>query len=356
MATYTNVTPYDASTFPHFMVWASAYGTALGNFGWIQGNDTGQVVWVQTSINISQVAVVGPVATYTYDGTAVTGPALRIGMSLTIGGFTNGGNNVTATINALGGSGVSSTFAVTFTTQVNETHAATGTTTALSSAPTTAATAVYEVWHMADSLQSSAPVYMILYYYAQGGSTPQLDIWVTHGTNGNGVPNGAYVILPTLNFNFNNSGSNITFFFSGDTNRFLYFNDPSQSYQRSGSFFIERSKDSSGNDTANYVVVAGWQYSRGLQQTFFQNGSYMPNEPHWTGVFPSYPGSGGGAGVGTYLALSPVLPMIGGLGNPCLSVLIFDQNDFATNTSMTVNVYGVNHTYYNWWETNATSG
>src|SRR5271157_5203472 len=117
MATFTNTTFYDASTIANFRAWATGYTTALGNFGWIQTNDTGQVVWFQTSINISQVAVVGPVATYTYDGTAVTGPALRIGMSLTIGGFTNGGNNVTATINALGGSGVSSTFAVTFTTQ-----------------------------------------------------------------------------------------------------------------------------------------------------------------------------------------------------------------------------------------------
>lgn len=353
MATYTNTTPYDASTFAHFRSWALGYTTALGNFGWIQTNDTGQVVWTATSVNISQVAVVSLVATYTYDGTAVTGPALRVGMSINISGFVNGGNNVTANITALGGSGVTSTFAVVFSTQVNETHAATGVTIAQTTVPSTAGS-VYEVWRMNDSLQSTAPVFMILYYYELSNS-PQVDIQLTHAMNGAGAPATSSLYYTQLNYNFSNSSLSITFYFSGDTNRFMYMNDPTQNFQRSGSFFIERAKDSSGNDIASYVVVGGVRFQQQFQQTFFQNGSFMPTESKFTAVFPNYEGAGGGAGVGQYIAVAPILPMIGGMGNPCISALIFDINDFATNTSMTVSVYGITHTYLNWWESNATA-
>jgi hypothetical protein len=120
----------DCTTMRNFMSWASFYGKAFVNAGWKQANDTGQINWPSTILTISQVAVSGGNAVYTYDATQPFGGApLAVGMPVAVVGFVTAGNNITALngiVTALGGSGAASTFTVATTTQVNETHAATG--------------------------------------------------------------------------------------------------------------------------------------------------------------------------------------------------------------------------------------
>ena len=129
MATFTGTAIPNATTLVQTQSWASFPGKAMIALGWKQTNDTGQVVWGATVMNISQVASGGGNSVYTYDATAMLGPLPQVGNAVVIGGFVTGGNNVAvpgAIITALGGSGAASTFTVVTTTQTNETHAAGG--------------------------------------------------------------------------------------------------------------------------------------------------------------------------------------------------------------------------------------
>jgi hypothetical protein len=120
----------DNTSMQHFAGWAQFYNKAFAACGWKQLNDTGQVEWPATIVSIASVAVGGGNATYTYDATSMTGPALVIGQPISVVGFvTNPTNNIPLTqgiITALGGSGATSTFTVLSTGQIAETHAATG--------------------------------------------------------------------------------------------------------------------------------------------------------------------------------------------------------------------------------------
>jgi hypothetical protein len=71
--------------------------------------------------DLSQVAVGGGNATYSWSNFRGTTSPLAIGMRATITGFVNSGNNVTGLITAVTGT-TSGTFILTLTTQVNETH------------------------------------------------------------------------------------------------------------------------------------------------------------------------------------------------------------------------------------------
>src|SRR5579863_7755852 len=85
-------------------------------------DDNGNVIGTGSPFTLTQVTVGSTTATYT--GT-ITGGANNAyaGQSLVFAGFTNSGNNVTATITA----STSTTLVVALTTQVNETHAGTAT-------------------------------------------------------------------------------------------------------------------------------------------------------------------------------------------------------------------------------------
>lgn len=74
-----------------------------------------------TDYVLSQVAVSGGNAVYSYD--SFTGEGPHIGQTVAITGFVTSGNNVTGVITATTG-GASGTFTLDTTTQVNETHAA----------------------------------------------------------------------------------------------------------------------------------------------------------------------------------------------------------------------------------------
>src|SRR5882724_7397426 len=241
--------------------WAFTMSKLFASMGFLQQNDTGQAVWVVTSLTLSAVSVSGANATYTYDGTvtfgAATNPTPRVGMSVTITGFTNGNNNVTATITALGGSGASSTFTVTKVSQANETHAGTAVTT-VSTLPTVQATVtngLYEVWKSNDGLTA---FYFKIEYGQAAANVPGMAITFGTASNGSGsvVASGNFstreVLCPTA---ATAGGTSNTYncYFSGGTNgsRFsiLMWQNATTTIQ-SAFLAVERSKVNSGADTS----------------------------------------------------------------------------------------------------------
>lgn len=83
---------FDNSTYANFAQWASGISARVSGGGFVQSNDGGQVIWTASVVNITAVTVTGTTAVYTY--TLTSGPALRIGMGITIAGA--GGTPVSA--------------------------------------------------------------------------------------------------------------------------------------------------------------------------------------------------------------------------------------------------------------------
>jgi len=258
MATSTQNLVCDSSTVSNFIQWASPFSAFLAGLSgapWKQSNDTGQVVWTATVLTLTQVAVSGGNAVYSYSG--YTGPAPRVGMSVTFSGFSNGGNNVTATLTAVSG-GSSGTVTVGTSTQVNETHAGSGTTTAITSVPGSGAF-VYEIWQPNDSL---ANFYLKLEYGNVSGSSndPTFRLSVSEGTDGAGTLNGGTgtlgpIVAASATYTVPSSSAQYECDFSAASGRMAAM------FWRTGInvcqqfFAIERSVDSTGAYTGSHVTI-----------------------------------------------------------------------------------------------------
>lgn len=353
MATITANHYPDTASYANFDAYASEISDAFAAFGWVQGNDPGQVVWDASSVPISAVAV-GATAVYTYDATSATGPVLRRGMSVAITGFSTGGNNVTATITALGGSGASSTFTVALTTQVNETHAATGATTALAATPSSGSPA-YEVWTSSDASSSTCPITVKIEYWGSS-NIPNFAFSVgTNGTDGSGNLLAPKSIRFTLACYQPDNASLYPCYFSGDSGSFrMYiFNNGGtaypDNYQPIG-FAVSRNYNTSGVIQADYVqvlVLGNSGSSNKIQQQCIFNASNGGVTPWDSSNFlAALPGGAGASGAyGANVIVSPCFPSIGALGNPNINHFTSRVNDFSNGTSFSMSVYGSAHNY-----------
>src|ERR1039458_1747772 len=100
MASQQSFVVCDSSTYANFYSWSSLVSGFLAAQGWLQGTDTGQIMF--TGLSVTAVAMTGTTMACTY--TSLTGLALAVGRSLTVTGWTGGntGNNGTFRITALG--------------------------------------------------------------------------------------------------------------------------------------------------------------------------------------------------------------------------------------------------------------
>jgi hypothetical protein len=347
MATRNETHVHDLSTFANFKDWASSIGAALAAFGWLQSNDSGQVVWTATVLTLTQVTV-GANAVYSYS--SFTGPAPRVGMSVTFSGFTNGGNNVTATLTAVSG-GASGTVTVALTTQVNETHAGSGSTTAQSTVPASGAS-VYEIWQPGDGLTA----YFVRFDYTNAsGTQPQIQFKIGTSTNGSGTLTG-FTSTQMAFIRTSNSGASLfNCLYSGDSGNFrcMMWRDANAGFN--GTLCIERSRDSSGNFTSSYVTIVSTRQDGGgingsamQQSVVFGVGAAVNtgfnNTQNWSNNCVGY--SGGASLFNGNVPLSPIYPIVGFLDNPLLGMAVGGQSDFSEAASLTTNsVYGSSHTY-----------
>jgi hypothetical protein len=116
-----------------------------------------------------------------------------------------------------------------------------------------------------------------------------------------------------------------------------------------GVLVIGRSVDNSGVQTGDYVAVWAAHYGGPiLHQVVFNpttGGQTYAETSSFMGALPYH--SNGSGSYGSSVAVSPVFPFVGALGNP-RDILVGNSTDFDGSNdgaTVSVNIYGAAHTY-----------
>jgi len=214
-------------------------------------------------------------------------------------------------------------------------------------------TYVYEIWKMADTLQTTCPVFVKV-GYGYNGTTVRYQVSVGQGSDGAGNLTGA-VAGPYLSSDATSNNGVTTYpcYASGDTGSFRCMMWQTGTNNNCCVLGIERSKDSTGANTGSYVsLLTGcandaytslWSY----QQLMAGNSNPTNNLVSSGGGWP-YPAIGSGATLnynGTTGAL-PLVPQVGYADNPQLDWCGAAYGDVVEGaTNITVSIYGSNHNY-----------
>jgi hypothetical protein len=208
---------------------------------------------------------------------------------------------------------------------------------------------VYEIWKSADALSSTMPIFVKIQY---GTSTqPTIIVQLGTGSNGSGTLTGPLTTAHPVTGLPGSGGAATTFpcYFSGSNCEIrvgMWANPAVSSIP--AMFCIERSKDTSGNNTADYVTyvacatyTTGGGQGAGFQQTMT---SSAVSNVH-AGPFTALPQFSSGSDFGT-VAAYPLFPSVGKVGNPMLGLMAAPIADAAINSIVTVSsMYGSTHTY-----------
>lgn len=209
----------------------------------------------------------------------------------------------------------------------------------------------FRIYHMNDTLQATVPVFMRIDYGSSSiAGTPGM--WITIGTGSNGTGtitgvlyNGGATTAPTVVAN-DSATTACDSYGSADTNRCSLL-----MFVRTGAvdmllFSIERSKDSSGNDTSDgllltFMNVAG----NGVDtaQYVLNTGSQPPSElatgvafilnNHASSAFTS------NVGIGLPLHFKSVAQQ------PGMGVVVVNDGDFVAEATFTMSLYSNTHTF-----------
>lgn len=331
----------DNSSIANFIAWGSAVSAAVANMGWLQQNDTGQVVWTATVLTLTQAAVSGGNTTFSYS--SFTGPAPRIGMSVTTSGFVNGANNASNKVITAVSGGASGTFTVVLG-GVNETHAGSATTTAIAAVPG-ASTYAYEIWAPADALQTGATTFFLKLEYGTDSTHPNIQVTLCTSTNGAGTASGTSVGPYNTNSGAANEGA-LTYetYFSGDTNRLgmlIWRNHPSAG----GPIWlaIERTKNTDGTDSSDGVTLFINRSQNGQAQQATIN--FGVGTTVLTNLITCYDNANASQVFNNNVPVYPVFPVYGKVGNPCTVLAIIHTQDVVDTSLITVTLYGSSRTY-----------
>lgn len=217
----------------------------------------------------------------------------------------------------------------------------------------------YRIYRMADTLQSTNPVFLrIDYGSSASANTPAM--WLTIGTGSNGsgtitglLFNGGATAGPTVTQSSNTTPLANNSYGSASTNRFsiALFVQTNTAY---GIFLsLERTKDSSGADTGVGLLLAytdpvngsnggSLQYTRYISMTVGQQPtaelglSYILTRQNPSEVF-----GGGDIGVGIVLFFKGVSQQ------PGTNLTINNSSDVSAEGSFSLTLYGSTRTYQN---------
>ena len=202
----------------------------------------------------------------------------------------------------------------------------------------------YQIWGMGDALQATAPVYVKI-EIASSSTTSAPAIWITVGTGTNGAgtltgqTSGRIGLLTTTA----PVSTLYASYASGDLNRCAFALFVGAQVATTEIFFsIERSKDASGNDTGDGIIVFGVGGAALYSQYVPASGSVRtaqtaPTLPVCQGVTTLADGSDVG--------LIPLLPMSsGGTVNPGNCVWFYYRSDLTTMNPMVATLKGSSHT------------
>ena len=209
-------------------------------------------------------------------------------------------------------------------------------------------TGSYKILRMADTLQSTSPVFVKLNLF-MNASFATLTVQVGRATDGAGNFVGDVSQLLTLQPTSAGATSqaNITYA-SGSTNRIwicIHGSTAASVISNQMHFFaIERSQDALGADTADFVTLIGSGGAAGTTRQCSLHYTYGPTqaESRWVTAFAyNSTNLGFGTGGGTL----PVFPLLGRLENPLLDVGICKASDFPHLSNITCTAYSATHTY-----------
>jgi hypothetical protein len=211
----------------------------------------------------------------------------------------------------------------------------------------------YEIWRMADSLQSLYPVFMKIEYGSAASSSNNPAIWITVGTasDGAGTLTG---IVSTRKTNgcaaYTTAAKNA--FMSGSTSRFAVALGADNQDANSALYFgVERTKQTDGTDSNEGVhVVSLSSRDPGIVGELFWHmaipfsGSIPNVESFGSGDMPTN-SSQTTAILGSDTFVFSIRPSLFYPRNPCMNWLVYYNADFTREVSVTLDMYGANHVY-----------
>jgi|SRR5271157_817461 len=226
------------------------------------------------------------------------------------------------------------------------------------SVPTSAGTAVYEIWKSADSGSTACPITIKVEYWSASNIPSTFFTVGTGGTDGAGNLNTPKSPRQALAAYSADASNLYPCYASGDSGsmRIVMFDNGSTSYPgsyQSFGFFVSRDYNTSGVIQANYVQVL-WLTGQGgspvqASQTIYNatNGGVTPQDVNT--LLAALPFSYNlTAQYGANVLVSPVFPFVGALGNPNINHFLARINDFSDEAVFAMTVYNVSHTYQVW--------
>jgi hypothetical protein len=211
----------------------------------------------------------------------------------------------------------------------------------------------YRIYRMNDALQATAPVFIRLDFGGgNAGSGANPGIWVTIGQGSDGAGTiqkirfngGAVVSPPTMMTGVAATGAHNNYG-SADSGRAqfgLFVNTTSAG--RAMVFSIERTKDINGDDTADGLI---FMYSTGgsnvdrSRVVLLSDNAQPFEEPGIAYVLSGANPSSFGGDIGVAIPI----PFVGVAWPPGVGLLVCRTSDYANESQITMNIYGVSHTY-----------
>ena len=224
-----------------------------------------------------------------------------------------------------------------------------------------------ECWGLADALQSSSPFYVKI-YYGTGGTVSDPVLYIAAGTQStyfvnfpaNGQLSGALSLCNSIanasvgsNLSAGNSATSYEMDLSGNVDRFgcILWRNSTGSLARI--LAIDRSKNSTGGNTGNYLtVLTSGTGANSTQQSVFSTSvaqlgwgitvQEAGSEYRWATIMPITATTGQ---VNGSTMVSPVYPLVGYIDNPHLMAVVGFGVDWAEGTTPQPTILGSVHTY-----------
>jgi hypothetical protein len=215
----------------------------------------------------------------------------------------------------------------------------------------------YRIYRMADALQATAPVFLRIDFGSNWNSLQCPGLWFTFGTGSNGagtitgiVYNGG-ALQANVGAQSTSSSAANTCYGSADTNRFTISLFTCSTTGFMLVFGVSRTKDSTGNDTAEgllFLIGGGSElggntnYIAHYYYFILAGGTQPAGEAglNYVVTFQNPSQSfGGDIGVG------PLIPIKGVAQQPGKNWLIVNSNDFGSESSFTMSLYNAMTTY-----------
>ena len=203
----------------------------------------------------------------------------------------------------------------------------------------------YQIWRMADSLQSTSPVFMKLEFCSGAGATqPTLKVTIGSGSDGAGNITTVYISQVASYTGATGSGA-ASFIGSASTNRICFYIGVGSGGQII--LFVERTKDTAGADTSDGVLAMLESYSIPTSAlNLFKLGRSAGNNPVNSTNIGAFVPSGSSWSLGTNIGVCPIRFFDGMPTNPCKSALVYMHADIAELSTIQVSIYGVSRTYF----------